>query len=328
MDPPMVLVSLDRCSGLLALIQQAGRFGVNVRERAVALVRSRSAERNRSVVRDGRACDSRGMSAFHPARPPADQDTAGRVEAGDANSVLGKVQRILEAFGPDDESLSLSELSRRTSLAKASVHRLAQELLRWGLLERRGGDYRLGMRLFEIGQRVPRQRILRDLARPFMEDLFQATNQTVHLAVLDGLEVLYLEKISGHGQVTRPSRVAGRMPLHCTATGKALLAFGPAALLDEVVAAPLARVSPRTVVSPMLLAQELERVRENGYAVEFEQTRVGFMSVAVPLRGATGVTVAALSITSPTSRGGVERFAGLLTMVGRRVTKLLSVQDV
>ncbi|MFW3171582.1 IclR family transcriptional regulator [Geodermatophilus sp. CPCC 206100] len=263
------------------------------------------------------------------ARPPGDPDASGRaLEPGDTNSVLSKVQRILEAFGPDDETLSLSEVSRRTALAKASVYRLAQELVRWGLLERQHGDYRLGMRLFEIGQRVPRQRILRDLTRPFMEDLFQATNETIHLAVLDGLEVLYLEKVSGHGQVARPSRVAGRMPLHCTATGKALLAFGPASLADEVVAEPLPRVTPRTVVAPKLLAQELQRARECGYAVEFEQTRIGYMSVAVPLRGATGVTVAALSVTAPTARANVDRFAGLLTMVGRRVTKLLSVQDV
>lgn len=257
----------------------------------------------------------------------APADATGAVEVSDTNSVLGKVQRILEAFGPDDETLSLSELARRTSLAKASVYRLAQELVHWGLLERRQSDYRLGMRLFEIGLRVPRQRILRDLVRPFMEDLFHATKETVHLAVADGLDVLYLEKVSGHMEV-RPSRVAGRMPLYCTATGKALLAFGPAVLLEEVLAEPLPRITPRTVVAPKLLGQELQKARELGYATEFEQTRVGYMSVAIPLRGATGATVAALSVTAPVTRAHVERYAGLLTMVGSRVTKLLSAQDV
>ena len=208
------------------------------------------------------------------------------------------------------------------------MHRLAQELVRWGLLERRHGDYRLGMRLFEMGQRVPRQRILRDLARPFMEDLFQATGETIHLAVLDGLDVLYLEKISGHGQVGRPSRVAGRMPLHCTATGKALLAFGPPSLVEEVLASPLPRVTPRTVVAPRLLGQELQRAREQGHAVEHEQTRIGYMSVATPLYGATGVVVAALSVTAPSARASVDRYASLLTMVSRRITKLLSDRDV
>ncbi|WP_156935190.1 IclR family transcriptional regulator [Pseudonocardia spinosispora] len=240
------------------------------------------------------------------------------------SSVLGKVQLILETFGPDDEHLSLSEIARRSGVAKASVHRLAQELLRWGLLERRGSDYRLGMRLFEIGQRVPRQRIIREAARPYMEDLYQATNETIHLAVLDGLEVFYLEKVSGHGQITRPSRVAGRMPLHCTATGKALLAFGARTVLDEVLTTPFERVTPHTVSTPGLLMQELARARELGYAVEREQTRIGFLSVAIPLAGSSGATIAALSVTAPVFRADVTKFAGLLSMVGGRITKTIS----
>ncbi|MGW4031701.1 IclR family transcriptional regulator [Streptomyces sp. NPDC004838] len=244
-----------------------------------------------------------------------------------ANSVLGKVQLILEVFGQDDEHLSLTEITRRSGVPKASVHRLAQELLRWGVLERRGSDYWLGMRLFEIGQRVPRQRILREAARPYMEDLYQATNETIHLAVLDGLEVLYLEKVSGHGQVTRPSRVAGRMPLYCTATGKVLLAFGPRSLVDDVVAAPLERITPHTVGTPGLLLQELARARAAGYAVESEQTRVGFLSVAIPLVGATGATMGALSVTAPVFRADVRKYAGLLDMVGRRISKTITAMS-
>jgi DNA-binding IclR family transcriptional regulator len=248
----------------------------------------------------------------------------GLADRTSANSVLGKVRLILEAFGPDDEHLSLTEITRRSGVPKASVHRLAQELLQWGLLERRGSAYWLGMRLFEIGQRVPRQRILRDAARPYMEDLLQATGETIHLAVLDGLEVLYVEKISGHGQIKKPTRVAGRMPLHCTATGKVLLAFGPRRVLDEVLASPLERVTPYTVVAPGLLRQELAKARELGYAVEREQTREGFSSVAIPLIGPTGATMGALSITAATFRTDVGKFAGLLNMVGRRIVKSVS----
>lgn len=253
-------------------------------------------------------------------------DSSEGADAG-ANSVLGKVQLILEAFGPDDEHLSLTEITRRSGVAKASVHRLAQELLRWGVLERHGSDYWLGMRLFEIGQRVPRQRILREAARPYMEDLYQSTNGTIHLAVLDGHEVFYLEKVSGHGQVTRPSRVAGRMPLHCTATGKVLLAFGSRSLVDDIVAAPLERITPHTVGTPGLLLQELARVREAGYAVECEQTRVGYLSVAIPLVGTTGATMGALSVTAPVFRAEVRKYAGLLDMVGRRITKTITAMS-
>jgi DNA-binding IclR family transcriptional regulator len=254
---------------------------------------------------------------------PQLKDQGDRSDEG-TNSVLGKVQLILEAFGPDDEHLSLTELARRSGVAKASVHRLAQELLRWGVLERRGSAYWLGMRLFEIGQRVPRQRILREAARPYMEDLYQATGETIHLAVLDGLEVLYLEKLSGHGQVTRPSRVAGRMPLHCTATGKVLLAFGSRSLVEEVLAMPLERRTPQTVTAPGLLVQELARIRDAGHAVEYEQTRVGYLSVAIPLVGATGLTMGALSVTAPTFRADAKKYAGLLGLVSRRITKTIT----
>jgi DNA-binding IclR family transcriptional regulator len=235
------------------------------------------------------------------------------------NSVLGKVQLILRVFGPDEESLSLSEISRRSGVAKASVHRLSQELLRWGFLERRGTEYWLGMGLFEIGQRVPRQRILRDAARPFMEDLFRTTGETIHLAVRDGLDILYVDKV--HGKTSAPSRVAGRMPLYCTATGKALLAWGPRSLFEEVVSRPLTRVTPYTVVMPKLLAAELTKARSVGYSIEQEQTRAGYMSVAIPIFGASGMAIGALSITAPVLRADVHKYASLLTMVGSGVAK-------
>ena len=112
---------------------------------------------------------------------------------GGANSVLGKARLILEAFELDDDSLTLTEIVARTGISKATVHRLNQELLEWGMLERIGLEYRLGMRAFELGSRVPRFRVLRDAVRPYMESLHHQTREAVHLAVLDGLEVLYLE---------------------------------------------------------------------------------------------------------------------------------------
>ncbi|MGW3290553.1 IclR family transcriptional regulator [Streptomyces sp. NPDC001002] len=240
--------------------------------------------------------------------------------------MLRKVQLILEAFGPDDDHLSLTEITRRSGVAKASVHRLAQELIQWGVLERSGSDYRLGMRLFEIGLRVPRQRILREAARPYMEDLHKATNETVHLAVPDGLDVLYLEKVTGHGQV-KPSRVAGRMPMHCTATGKVLLAFGPRARLDDVIGAPMERMTPYTVCSPGQLLQEVTQARAAGYAVEHEQTRLGYLSVAIPLLGATGATMGAMSVTAPVFRADVRQYVGLLERAGRGITKAITAMS-
>lgn len=237
-----------------------------------------------------------------------------------ANSVLGKARLILEAFQLDDVNLSLSELSRRTGVSKASVHRLAQELLDWGMLERSGTDYRLGMRAFELGSRVPRFRVLRDAVRPFMENLHFATKETVHLGVLDGLEVLYLEKIAGRPTATRPSRIAGRMPLYPTATGKTLLAFSSPTLLDEVLARPLDRLTPSTVALPGVLREQVRKVANCGHAIEQEEVAIGYCSVAVPLFGTSGLLLGALSITAPTFRADTAKYVGLLTTVSRKVT--------
>ncbi|MGW3291957.1 IclR family transcriptional regulator, partial [Streptomyces sp. NPDC001002] len=162
-------------------------------------------------------------AAYSSPPPVAGAATPVSASADSMNSVLGKVRPILEAFTVDDESLSLADLVRRTGVAKATVHRLCQELVVWGLLERAGCDYRLGLRLFEIGQRVHRQRILREVAQPYMEDLLLATQETIHFAIHDGLDVVYLEKILPHRGLSEQSRVAGRLPLYCTATGKAIL---------------------------------------------------------------------------------------------------------
>ena len=239
--------------------------------------------------------------------------------SGGANSVLGKARLILEAFRIDDLDLSLSEISRRTGISKATVHRLAQELIDWGMLERSGTEYRLGMRAFELGSRVPRFRVLRDAVRPHMENLHRSTAETVHLAVLDGLEALYLEKIAGGPRATRPSRIAGRMPLHCTATGKIILAFSAATLLEELLARPLERLTPSTIVLPGLVREQVRKAHEAGHATESEETAIGYCSVAVPLFGGGGLLLAALSITAPTFRAQTGKYVGALTAVSRKL---------
>jgi len=233
--------------------------------------------------------------------------------------VLGKARLILEAFQIDDVNVSLSELSRRTGISKATVHRLAQELLEWGMLERAGAEYRLGMRAFELGSRVPRFRLLRDALRPFMENLHYTTKETVHLGVLDGLEVLYLEKVADSPRFARPSRIAGRLPLHCTATGKVLLAYSPPGLLNEVLAMPLQRRTPSTIVEHAVLAEQVRKVNDIGYAVEVEETAIGYSSVAVPLFGGSGLLLAALSITAPTYRANTARYVATLSAVSHAV---------
>lgn len=276
--------------------------------------------------RDQPRVGARGGRAVVGARPDgAARQGCARV-AGDAaemNSVLGKAKLILEAFGAEDNAVSLTELVRRTGIAKATVYRLAQELLQWGMLERAGTDYRLGLRLFEMGQRVPRQRILREAALPYMEDLLLATRETIHFAVRDGLDVLYIEKIITHQGLGKQSRVAGRLPLYCTATGKVLLAYSGSDLVGDVVRAGLAPLTPYTIRSPLVLARQLERVRETRLATEHEETRLGYGSMAVPILGSADVVVGALAITAPNVRLNISRFTTALRAAAEGIGRKL-----
>lgn len=248
-------------------------------------------------------------------------------EPDGTKSVLGKVQTILGAFTAEDDALSLTELVRRTGVAKATVYRLSQELLNWGLLERSGSDYRLGLRLFEMGQRVPRQRILREAALPYMEDLLLATQETIHFAVADGVDVLYIEKIITHRGLSQQSRVAGRLPLYCTATGRVILAYGSRQLLAEVLRNGMPPLTRHTVRTPSALVGQLQQVRHNQYAIEFEETRLGYGSLAVPVFGPNCVVAGALSITAPTVRLHVDRFKGSLHTAANGISRRLRTLD-
>ncbi|MDV8015695.1 IclR family transcriptional regulator [Rhodococcus sp. IEGM 1241] len=263
------------------------------------------------------------LGSILPMKPIVERTSMVVSAPGDFPSVLSKTRMILEAFSSDQTDLSLTELTRRSGVAKASVYRLANELVEWGLLEKFGTKYRLGLRLFELGQLVPRQRILRDVALPYMEDLLLATQETVHFAVGDGIDVLYIEKIVGHRGLNEQSRVAGRLPLYCTATGKMILAFSPQSVFDEVVQQGFTAKTNRTTMSVAVLRQQLDRMRKDQLAVEIEETKLGYMSVAVPVLSGPSTLAGALSVTAPTARLNVSRTIGALRTAGVGITRTL-----
>jgi DNA-binding IclR family transcriptional regulator len=212
-------------------------------------------------------------------------------------SMLGRSVTLLLAFRTG-EAMTLAQLCRASGIPKGTAHRLVAELVQWGLLERSGTHLRLGIRLFELGQLVAAQRTIADVAAPYLSELYQATASTVHLAVIDGVDVVYLQKFTRPDDPPVGSRVGGRMPLHCTGVGKALLAFSPQSVTEAVIDAGLIRLTARTIVAPGILLQELDRTRARGFAVEREESSVGVACVAVPVLGSSGNAVAAISITS------------------------------
>ena len=242
----------------------------------------------------------------------------------DNQSVLDRAFCVLDAFVPEGSELGLSELVRHTKMPKATVHRLACQLVQLGALEKSGDRYRPGLRLFELGSTVGRQRRLRDSALPLMEDLYEATHETVHLGILDKLDVLYLEKIMGSRASPVSTRIGIRKPLYCTAVGKALLAFSPPELFKRVVEAGLARQSPRTITSPAVLLEELERVAEAGVAYDHEEYATGTSCVAASVLDRNRHAVAALSLTGPTHRFDPERFAPAVRTAALTLSRTLA----
>ncbi|WP_344020828.1 IclR family transcriptional regulator [Pseudonocardia kongjuensis] len=220
----------------------------------------------------------------------------------DRPSMLGRAMRLLAGFRAGEPEVSLAELARRSGVAKPTAHRLLGELETWSMVERTPGGYRLGLRAFELGQVVPRQRDLQESAMPILTDLHEATRETVHLAVPDGADVIYLQKLSVAGGPRLPSRLGGRMPAHCTGVGKVLLAFGPPQLLDAALERGLVRCTPRSVTAPGLLAERLAEIRARGHAEEYEESAPGVACVAAPVLGPDGIAVAALSITGWSTR--------------------------
>ncbi|QFG20082.1 IclR family transcriptional regulator [Actinomadura sp. WMMB 499] len=213
------------------------------------------------------------------------------------DSFLRRAVAVLTAFRADDDGLGAAELARRSGLPKSTAHRIALDLVEAGLLERQGARVRLGLRLFEIGQRVPRQRVLRDAAVPYMSDLREATRQTVHLAVLEGAEVVYVEILGSPGGPPLPSQVGGRLPAHVTGVGKAILAFSPPDVVRTVLDAGLVRATGRSLTAPGLLVRELERIRGEGVAYDREESGNGIVCAASPVLGPDGEALGALSVS-------------------------------
>ncbi len=225
------------------------------------------------------------------------------------DSVVGRAVRVLDAFDAEQGVLPVAEVVRRSGLPKSTTHRLVGELVSLGLLERVPDGVRLGLRLFELGQLVPRQRTLRDAARPFMEDLRVATGASIHLAVLQGVEVVYVEILPAKTTQRLPSRVGGRMPAHATGVGKAILAFSPPEVVQARVDAGLERRSPHTIVLPGALARELARIRETGVSYDREESGVGIVCAACPIVGPDGEVIAALSVSGRSGQLDIERMS-------------------
>jgi DNA-binding IclR family transcriptional regulator len=234
-------------------------------------------------------------------------------------TVASRVLALLGAFDAEHRSLTLSELARRAGLAPPTAHRLVAELVTAGFLGRRaGGEFVVGRRVWDIGLLAPVQSGLRQVASPFLHDLYGATLATVHLAVLDGTRALYVDRLAGSTSVPVVSQVGSRLPLHATGVGKVLLAYAPPEVQERVLA-DLPRITPYTVTQPGLLREQLRRVHRDGFAQTVEEMSLGACSVAVPVKTSARAVVAALGIVVPRIGRDRPRLVSALQVAARGI---------
>lgn len=216
------------------------------------------------------------------------------------SAVIDRISLVLDAFeGPG--RLTLAQVVRRTGLPRSSAHRMLERLVQLRWLRRNGRDYELGMRLVELGSLAVHQDRLHKAAIPKLHELHAATGLVVHLAILDGPDVVYMEKVGNRMAAAIPTRVGGRRPAHCSAVGKAMLAYADDSDADLFSTDLLPRRTKYSISSRAQLYKELAKVRIHGIAFDREESLPGLGCVAAPI-GDPGEAVAAISVCGPMNR--------------------------
>jgi IclR family KDG regulon transcriptional repressor len=220
------------------------------------------------------------------------------------NSVRNAL-RLLCAFTPAEPELGVSELARRLGVGKSTVHRLLGTLKDEGFIEQNAttGRYALGLRLLDLGAQAAARLDLHESSAPYMDDLRNRTGETVHIAVLDGLEVVYVERRESPRTLRLFGQIGRRNGAHCTSTGKVLLAYlKPDELERRLEGHTLDPRTRYTITDHAALREELAKVRGRGYAMNLNESEIGMASIAAPIRDASGDVVAAISVAGPVAR--------------------------
>lgn len=226
----------------------------------------------------------------------------------------------------------ISALAKHLGLAKSTVHRLATTLIEARLLEQnpQTSKYRLGLAVFELGACVANQKDVSKVSIPYLEELMERTGETVHLAILDENEVLYINKIESRQTIRMFSRVGRRGPVYCTGVGKVLLAFQPQERIEEVIAAGLVAHTAHTIVDPDKLRACLNKVRADGYAIDDQEIEIDLRCIAAPVRDHSGNVIASISVAGPSQRLPKERLLGFapdLTSTAGTISQRLGYRE-
>ena len=228
--------------------------------------------------------------------------------------VIDRAAQILDCFTFEQPELPVSEIAAKTGLHKSTAHRILMALEYNDIIgqNQETGNYYLGMKLFKLGNQATARIQLREVAKPYLIQLMEETKETVHLAVLDEKQVLYLEKVEGPHALRMPSRVGRRIPTYCTSLGKAMLSCLEAEQVKEHLQGPrLKAYTPNTIKNVEGLLKDLARIRLRGYAMDNEEIELGLRCVGAPIRDYSGCMVGAVSVAGPSARLSLEKLPWL-----------------
>ncbi len=224
---------------------------------------------------------------------------------------------ILEEFSVREKELGVTEIAKRVGLNKSTCFNLINTLLQKGYLEQNpdNGKYRLSLKIFQLGKIYEAGLELREIAKPFLQELVDKTGETVHLVIRDRREAVYIEKVEGPSAIKIISQIGTRVNLHCTGVGKVLLAFLPSEYIERLTQHPLKKFTENTITDKEKLLAHLREIKEKGYSIDDEEIEVGLRCVAAPIFDHRKEVIAAISVSGPTSRMTYEKINELTEIV-------------
>lgn len=240
---------------------------------------------------------------------------------------------IIEIVSSKKDGLGVTEIARQMDINKSSVYRILSTLVQHGYIEQdeETERYKLGYKFLEMSSKLLESIDLRAEAKPYLRELEKATNEVVHLVVYDQGEVIYIEKLEGTETLRMHSKVGKRAPMHCTAVGKAILAYLPLpVVLDILDRKGMPQHTDQTITDKEVFLNELAAVRQKGYALDLEENEYGIRCIAVPIFDHSGNVIAAVSVSGPTIRMTDERLEQLqahMRHIGQQISARLGYSE-
>ncbi len=231
---------------------------------------------------------------------------------------LERALKIIDILAHSGKPMGVTEIGRLIGVHKSTAYRLVSTLRQFGYVDQdeETEKYFLGLKPLELSSIIKERLDIKDIIHPYLEELADKTNETVHLAVREGDEIVYIDKVESKHTIRMYSRIGARAPLYCTALGKCLLAFGPEELIRNWTSKDtLPQRTPNTIKTGKELAEELKRVREQGYALDREEFEPGIRCIGVPVLNKKGRAISAISISIPSFRLTEERVQELIPVV-------------